>query len=88
VAKSAVLARTDPNHWSFDKVAKKFKLKSPNPVSILSKHLKARGVNLRPVANGGQDDPLRPFLHETLTSHTKLITVVTGFVKDNAAKIR
>ena len=88
MAKSAVLARTDPNYWSFDKVAKKFKLKSPNPVSILSKHLKARGVNLRAVANGGQDDPLRPFLHETLTSHTKLITAVTDFVKDNAAKIR
>ena len=33
-------------------------------------------------------NPLRPFLHETLTSHTKLITAVTDFVKDNAAKIR
>ena len=88
MAKNAGLARTDPKYWSLAKVAEKFKLKSPYPVSILSKHLKARGVNLRPVANGGQDDPLRPFLHETLTSHTKLITAVTDFVKDNAAKIR
>jgi len=88
VAKNAGLARTDPNYWSLVKVAEKFKLKSPNPAVVLSQHLKARGVNLRPVANGGQDDLLRPVLHETLTSHTKLITVVTDFVKENAVKIR
>jgi len=55
VAKNTGLARTDHNYWSLKKVAKKFKLKSPNPVSVLSKHLKARGVNLRTVENGGQD---------------------------------
>ena len=33
-------------------------------------------------------NPLRPFLSEILTSHTKMVTVVTDFVKDNAAKIR
>ena len=55
VTKNAGLARIDPNYWSLDKVAKNFKLKSPNPVVVLSKHLKARGVNSRPVANGGQD---------------------------------
>ncbi|CEG00931.1 unnamed product [Ostreococcus tauri] len=88
VTKNAGLARIDPNYWSLDKVAKNFKLKSPNPVVVLSKHLKARGVNSRPVANGGQDNPLRPILHEILTSHTKLMMLVTDFVKDNAVKIR
>ena len=55
MAKNAGLARTDPNYWSLAKVAEKFKLKSPNPVVVLSKHLKARGVNLRSMKNGGQD---------------------------------
>ena len=55
VAKNTGLSRTDPKYWSLDKVAKKFKLKSPNPVVVLSKHISARGVNLRAVANGGQD---------------------------------
>ena len=55
VEKNTGLSRTDPKYWSLDKVAKKFKLKSPNPVVVLSKHISARGVNLRAVANGGQD---------------------------------
>jgi hypothetical protein len=42
----------------FQQGGEEVQVMSPNPVSILSKHLKARGVNLRPVANGGQDDPL------------------------------
>lgn len=88
MAKNTGLARTDHNYWSLKKVAKKFKLKSPNPALVLSKHLKARGVNLRTVANGGQDNPLRPILHEILTAHTKMMTVVTDFVKNNAPKIR
>ena len=55
VANNAGLARSDPKFSSLEKVALKFKLKSPNPVVVLSKHFKTRGMDLEALRNAGRD---------------------------------
>jgi len=50
-AKNKGLAMRDPNFWTLEAIALKFKLKSPNPGLVLHKHLKRSGVNLRAMAN-------------------------------------
>ena len=52
---NAGLARSNNKLMSMEKVAQKFKLKSPNPVVVLSKHFKARGVDLQALRNAGRD---------------------------------
>ena len=55
IANNAGLARSNNKFMSMEKVAQKFKLKSPNPVVVLSKYFKAKGVDLRALQNAGRD---------------------------------